>query len=52
MDVLEFLHTQLHLSYSALNPARSALSCVISIDNVPAGQHPLVCRVVNSYLKV
>ena len=45
MDVLEFLHTQLHLSYSAL-------SCVISIDNVPVGQHPLVCRFVNSYLKV
>ena len=40
MDVLEFLHTQLHLS------ARSALSCVISIDNVPVGQHPLVCRFV------
>ena len=46
MDVLEFLHTQLHLSYSALNTARSALSCVISIDNVPVGQHPLVCRFV------
>ena len=45
MDVLEFLHTQLHLSYSAL-------SCVISSDNVPVGQHPLVCRFVNSYLKV
>ena len=52
MDVLEFLHTQLHLSYSALNTARSALSCVISIDNVPVGQHPLVCRFVNSYLKI
>ena len=46
MDVLEFLHTQLHLSYSALNTARSALSCVISNDNVPVGQHPLVCRFV------
>ncbi|XP_074636846.1 uncharacterized protein LOC141894991 [Acropora palmata] len=46
MDVLEFLHTQLHLSYSALNTARSALSCVISIDNVPVGQHPLVCHFV------
>ena len=39
MDVLEFLHTQLHLSYSAL-------SCVISIDNVPVGQHPPVCHFV------
>ena len=48
MDVLEFLHTQLHLSYSALNTARSALSCVISIDNVPVGEHPLVCRFVKS----
>ncbi|XP_029181542.2 uncharacterized protein LOC114949304 [Acropora millepora] len=46
MDVLAFLHTQLHLSYSALNTARSALSCVISIDMVPVGQHPLVCRFV------
>ena len=39
MDVLDFLHMQLHLSYSAL-------SCVISIDNVPVGQHPLVCHFV------
>ena len=46
MHMLEFLHTQLHLSYSALNTARSALSCVISIDNVPVGQHPLVSRFV------
>ena len=46
MNVLEFLHTQLHASYSALNTARSGLSCVISIDNVPVGQHPLVCRFV------
>ena len=46
MDVLELLHTQLHLSYSALNTARSALSCVISIDKVPVGQHPSVCRFV------
>ena len=46
MDVLEFLHTQLHLSYSALNTARSALSCVIAIDKVPVGQHPSVCRFV------
>ena len=44
MEVLEFLHTQLRLSCSALNTARSALSCVISIDNVPVGQHLLVCR--------
>ena len=46
MDMLEFLHTQLHLSYSALNTDRSALSCVISIDNVPVGQHPLLSRFV------
>lgn len=51
MDVLEFLHTQLPLSYSALNTARSALSCVISIYNVPVGQHPLGCRFVKGALK-
>lgn len=43
-DVLDFLYTQLRLSYSSLNTARSALSCIISIDNVPVGKHPLVCR--------
>ena len=43
-DVLEFLYTQIHLSYASLNTARSALSYIISFDKVPAGQHPLVRR--------
>ena len=43
-DILEFLYSQLHLSYASLNTARSALSCIISLDAVPAGQHPLVAR--------
>ena len=32
------------LGYSAINTARSALSAVVSIDNVPFGQHRLVTR--------
>ena len=43
-QVLEFLYTQLHLSYSTMNTAQSALSCIIFVDNMPVGQHPLVCR--------
>ena len=43
-DILEFLYAQQHLSYSALNCARSALSCFINLDQVPVGQHPTVCR--------
>jgi hypothetical protein len=43
-QVLEFLYTQLHLSYSSINSARSALSCFIYIDNFPVGKHPIVCR--------
>lgn len=42
--MLEFLHTLHHLSYSALNSARSALSCIISLNGMPVGQHPVVCR--------
>ena len=43
-DILEFLYSQLQLPYASLNTARSALSCVISLHTVPAGQHPLVAR--------
>ncbi len=43
-DVLEFLYAQIHLSYASLNTARSALSCIISFNNVPAGQHRSVRR--------
>lgn len=44
MEVLEFLYSQSHLSYSSLNTARSALSCIINTESVPIGKHPLVCR--------
>ena len=43
-DVLEFLYGQIHLSYASLNTARSALSCVVYLDNLPASQHQLVRR--------
>ena len=45
-DVLEFLYQQysLGIGYSALNTARSALSAIISINNVPVGQIPIVYR--------
>ncbi|XP_046340897.2 uncharacterized protein LOC125383559 [Haliotis rufescens] len=46
-EVLDFLTElyELHnLGYSALNTARSALSCVISADNVTIGSHPLINR--------
>ena len=43
-NVLEFLYTLLNLSYSSLNTARSALSCIVMIDKIPVGQHPVVCR--------
>ena len=38
------------LRYSALNTARSALSCIIKpFDGVPFGQHPLTIRVLKSF---
>ena len=43
-DVLEFLHGLLRMSYSALNSARSALSCIISVNGLPVGKHSVVCR--------
>ena len=42
--MLEFLYTQIHLSYSAMNTARSALSSIISVNKTPVGQHPVICR--------
>ena len=42
-NMLEFLYTLLNLSYSSLNTARSALSCIVLIDKIPVGQHPVVC---------
>ena len=32
------------MPYSALNSARSALSCIVSVDGLPVGQHLVVCR--------
>lgn len=46
--VLEFLSIQLHLSFWALNTARSAFLCVLRGENIPAGGHPVVFR----FLKV
>jgi integrase len=46
-EFLEFLfciYQGDNLGYSAVNTARSAVSTVLMIDNVAAGQHPLVCR--------
>lgn len=45
-NVLDFL-TALYktgLSYSAINTARSSLSCFLNIDGKPVGEHPLVTR--------
>ena len=42
--LLEFLYGLLRKSFSALNSARSALSCIVSVDGLPVGQHPVVCR--------
>ena len=45
-DFLEFLYdiySSQNLSYSAMNTC-SAVSAILIIDGVPAGQHPLVCR--------
>ena len=53
-EVLDFL-TDLHksgLGYSAMNTARSALSSIIKIDNIPAGQHPLVKRFLRAVFNI
>ena len=34
----------LKFQHGTHNSARSALSCIISINGVPVGQHPIVCR--------
>ena len=47
-QIVEFLANlfQDGLGYSAINTARSALSSMISIDNRPVGEHPLICRLM------
>ena len=49
-NILQFLWElfQSGLSYSALNMARSALSSIITLDGVPAGQHMLVVKFMKS----
>ena len=42
--VLEGLHGLLRMSYSGLNSARAALSCIVSVNRLPMGQQPVVCR--------
>ena len=46
-DFLNFLY-QIYvnndLGYSTMNTARSAVSTILTIDGMPAVQHPLVCR--------
>lgn len=44
--MLEFLAELFEsvFGYSAINTARSALSTIVNINNVPVGQHPLVKR--------
>ena len=50
--VLEFMHRLYShgksdssgLAYSSLGTARSALSTIATIDNIPAGQHPLITK--------
>ena len=46
LTFLTFCFDDLHLGYSALNTARSALSSFITIDNHPVGSHPLVVRLL------
>ena len=43
LDFLQSLYDR-GLKYSAINTARSALSSILVINNVPFGQHELVCR--------
>ena len=46
-DVLTFLSKLFHeskLGYSAMNTARSAISSIATISDMPAGKHPLVRR--------
>lgn len=43
LDFLQELYEK-GLKYSAINTARSALSSILIVDNVPFGKHELVCR--------
>lgn len=39
-------------SYSSMNLIRSAISAIATIDNVPAGRHPLVCRFMKAVFQL
>ena len=39
-------------SYSSMNLLRSAISAIATIDNVPAGRHPLVCRFMKAVFQL
>ena len=50
-DITVFL-TELYdrgLGYSGINIARSALSNIITIDGVAAGEHPILVRLLRSF---
>jgi len=52
VDFLLHLH-QLRLSYSALNTARSALSCILVMDNgIPFGQQQAVKRLMTGFFNI
>ena len=42
--LLEFLYGLLRKSFSALNSARSAFSCIVLVNGLPVSQHPVVSR--------
>ena len=39
-------------NYSSMNTIRSAISAIVSIGNIPAGRHPLVCRFMKAVFQV
>lgn len=52
--VLDFLTSMFNegLGYNSLNSARSALSTILTIDNKPAGSHPVVVRYMKGILEM
>ena len=52
-DFLVFLFQQHNLSYSALNTARSALSCLLpNVDGVPVGKHDSIKRLLTGFFNI
>ena len=53
MDFLLYLHKTYKLSYTSLNTARSALSCILVLDTgTPFGQHPAVKRLMTGFFNM